>query len=84
MVPQAALIQAARGAVVYVVEDGKAVMKPVQLIYAQDNDAAVTGVKVGDAIVLDGRQNLRPGTPVVERAKVASAETSAKTKAVAP
>ena len=84
VVPQAALIQAARGAVVYVVEDGKAVMKPVQLIYAQDNDAAVTGVKVGDAIVLDGRQNLRPGTPVVERAKVASAETSAKTKAVAP
>ena len=84
VVPQAALIQAARGTVVYVVEDGKAVLKPVQLVYAQDNDAAVTGVKEGDAIVLDGRQNLRPGTPVVERTKTPGADAAAKTKAAAP
>ncbi len=84
VVPHAALIQGARGTVVYVVENGKAVMKPVQLLYAQDNDAAVTGVKVGDAIVLDGRQNLRPGTPVVERAKAPAGNSAAKTKAAAP
>lgn len=69
VIPQAAVIQAARGTIVYVMENGKAAMKPVKVLYAQDNDAAVTGVKVGDAVVLDGRQNLRAGTPVVERAR---------------
>ena len=69
VLPQAAIIQSARGTVVYVVEAGKAVMKPVQLLQAENGDAAVTGVTAGDAIVLDGRQNLRPGSPVVERVK---------------
>lgn len=69
VVPQAAIIQSARGAIVYALADGKAVQKPVQVLHAQGDDAAVSGVQVGDAIVLDGRQNLRPGTPLVERAK---------------
>ena len=73
VVPQAALIQGARGTVVYVVEEGNAVLKPVQLLTAQNGDAAVSGIQAGDAIVLDGRQNLRPGTPVVERAKTKAA-----------
>lgn len=73
VMPQAALIQAARGTLVYVVEEGKAVSKPVQLLAAQNGDAAVTGIQAGDVIVLDGRQNLRPGTPVVERAKTKAA-----------
>ena len=68
VVPQAAIIQSARGTVVYVMEDGKAALKPVRVLYAQGNDAAVSGVKVGDAVVLDGRQNVRPGSPLVERA----------------
>ena len=67
VVPQAAIIQAARGPIVYLMVDGKAVQKPVQLLYAQDLDAAVTGVKAGEAVVLDGKQNLRPGTPLLER-----------------
>jgi RND family efflux transporter MFP subunit len=67
VVPQAAIIQAARGPIVYVMVDGKAVQKPVQLLYAQDLDAAVSGVKAGEAVVLDGKQNLRPGTPLLER-----------------
>jgi hypothetical protein len=68
VVPQAAIIQAARGTIVYLKEDGKAVQKPVQVVYAQGLDAAVTGVKAGDWVVLDGKQNLRPGTPLLERA----------------
>jgi RND family efflux transporter MFP subunit len=84
VVPQAALIQAARGTLVYVVEEGKAVSKPVQLLTAQNGDAAVTGIQAGDVIVLDGRQNLRPGTPVVERAPAAAGDAAAKTKAAAP
>jgi len=68
VVPQAAIIQAARGTIVYLKEDGKAVQKPVQVVYAQGLDAAVTGVKADDWVVLDGKQNLRPGTPLLERA----------------
>jgi RND family efflux transporter MFP subunit len=67
VIPQAAVIQSARGPIVYTIQDGKATMKPVEIIYAQGNDAAVSGVSAGDIVVLDGRQNLRPGVPVVER-----------------
>jgi RND family efflux transporter MFP subunit len=69
VVPQAAIIQGARGTMVYAVEDGKASARPIQLLYAQGSDAAVSGVKPGEAIILDGRQNVRPGSKVVERAK---------------
>jgi len=71
VVPQAAIIQNVRGTIVYIVEDGKAALRPVQVIQAQGDDAAVTGVRPGDRVVLDGRQNLRAGTPVVERAREA-------------
>ena len=88
VVPQAALIQGARGTVVYTVEDGKAVSKPVHQVYAQGLDAAVTGIQAGDVVVLDGKQNLRPGARVVERApgpqKSASALGSAASKSAAP
>jgi RND family efflux transporter MFP subunit len=67
VVPQAAIIQSARGSIVYVVQDGIAQPKPVQLVHAEGENAAVTGVNPGDKIVLDGRQNLRPGAAVVER-----------------
>lgn len=79
VIPQAAIIQSARGTIVYVVEQGKAVLKPVKLLYAQGDDAAVSGVSEGEAIVLVGKQNLRPGSAVVERpAGEASAAAPAK------
>lgn len=69
VLPQASIIQAARGTVVYVVESGKAVLRPVSVLYAQGVDAAVSGVLAGERVVLDGRQNLRPGASVTERAR---------------
>ena len=48
----------------------------MQVLYAQGEDAAVSGVKPGEAIVLDGRQNLRPGASVVERAREAGARAA--------
>ena len=71
-VPQAAIIQAARGPIVYVAQGGKAVSRPVQTLYAQDGQAAVSGVQVGEAVIVDGRQNVRDGGEVVERAKDAA------------
>lgn len=76
VIPQAAIIPNARGTMVYVVQAGKAVLRPVQLVYAQGADAAVTGVKAGESVVLDGRQNLRPNSPVIERASAAQGGAS--------
>jgi RND family efflux transporter MFP subunit len=69
VIPQAAVIQSPRGKVVYVVDAaGKAAPRPVEVVYASGEDAAVTGVQPGERIVLEGRQNLRPGSIVIERA----------------
>ncbi len=75
ILPQAAIIQGARGTTVYVVEDGKAVQRPVKLLYAEGGDAAVTGIKAGESVVMDGKQNVRPNAPVVERAKETKSAT---------
>lgn len=69
VVPQAAIIQAPRGKIVYIVDgSGKANARPVELVYASGEDAVVGGVKVGERVVVEGRQNLRPGSSVIERA----------------
>jgi RND family efflux transporter MFP subunit len=67
VIPQAAIIPSPRGTIVYVVEKGNAAVRPIQLVYAQGDEAAVTGIKSGESVVMDGKQNLRPNTPVTER-----------------
>lgn len=71
VIPQAAVIYAARGPMVYVVEDGKAVQRPIKIVQAQAGEVAVNGLAEGDSVVLEGRQNLRPGSFVSERPKEA-------------
>lgn len=69
VVPQAAVVQGSRGRNVYVVgPDNKALQKPVDVVLASGADAVVTGIDAGERVVVDGRQNLRPGSRVVERA----------------
>ena len=68
VVPQAAIIQSPRGTIVYTVNaEGKATPRPVQVVVNAGEEAAVTGLRGGERIVLDGRQNLRPGVMVVAR-----------------
>ena len=69
VVPQAAIIQNQRGTIVFVVDkESKTVsVRPVQLVVAQGDDAVVTGLRAGERVVLDGKQNVRPGSTVVER-----------------
>lgn len=68
VVPQSTIVQGALGKVVFVVEAGnKAAARPVEVLYSSGTDAVVTGVRPGDRVVLDGRQNLRTGSNVVER-----------------
>ncbi|MGM9489370.1 efflux RND transporter periplasmic adaptor subunit [Ideonella sp. YS5] len=87
VVPQASIIQGSRGDIVYVVQNGQAAARPVQVAYSQGDDAVVSGVKAGERIVLEGRQNLRPGATVVERShegNSAVAASGAQSKASAP
>ncbi|MBL8289271.1 MAG: efflux RND transporter periplasmic adaptor subunit [Rubrivivax sp.] len=69
LVPQASVVQGARGTAVFVVDaEGVAAMRPVRVLQALGTEAAVSGVRPGEKIVLDGRQNVRPGARVIERA----------------
>jgi RND family efflux transporter MFP subunit len=84
VVPQASLIQGPRGNIVYVVDEGnKAVARPIVVVQAAGADAVVTGVKPGERVVVDGRQNLRPGAPVAERAASGAAGKGAGSAASA-
>ena len=69
VVPQASIVQGARGTAVFVVDaDGLAAVRPVKVLQALGTEAAVSGLKPGEKVVLDGRQNVRPGTRLIERA----------------
>lgn len=71
LLPQTAVIQSARGTIVYAVQDGKAVLRPIKVVYSEGGNAAVTGLQPGEVVVLEGKQNLRPNSPVVERPREA-------------
>ena len=66
LVPQAALIADQQGAYVFVVEDGKAVVKRLK-IGAEAGAYVVVdqGLNGGEQVVVEGLQGLRPGTPVL-------------------
>ncbi|MDR3369822.1 efflux RND transporter periplasmic adaptor subunit [Rhodoferax sp.] len=84
VVPQAAIIETLRGSVVYVVVDGKAILRPVKVIHAERTDAAVTGVLLGDSVVTEGKQNVRPNAAVKERPADAKSEVSGAAKPAKP
>ena len=69
VLPQAAIVQGLTAKTVFVVDaDGKAALRPVELLAAAGTEAAVSGVEPGIRVVVEGKQNLRPGNPVRERA----------------
>lgn len=83
VVPQAAIVQNARGSIVYTVADGKASLRPIKVVFAAGGDAAVTGIQAGEKLVLDGKQNVRPDSRVVERTEPPKGAASAAAKAEA-
>ena len=72
VIPTTSIIQSTRGSIVYVADKGKAVLRPVKVLAVQSEDSAVTGIAAGDKVVLEGRQNLRPDSPLAERAPEAA------------
>jgi RND family efflux transporter MFP subunit len=70
VIPLATIVQTVRGSIVFVIDkENKAAIRPVQIVQSQGDDAAVTGVRPGEKIALEGRQNLRPGSTTIERAR---------------
>lgn len=65
VIPQAAIILRGTERSVYVVgADNKVELRPVQLRYPFGELAVVEGIEAGATVVLDGKQNLRPGGSV--------------------
>ena len=66
-VPSQAVIMGPRGKVVYVVDkDDKAISKPVKVLYDYQGQAVLEGISAGDRVVVEGKQNLRPGSKIRE------------------
>lgn len=79
LVPQPAVLQTEKGALVFVVgDDGKAALRPVQLGSWVGSDWMILGgLKAGDRVVADNLLKIRPGTPVTAAAPPAPASGGA-------
>ena len=80
-VPSQAIIMNPRGRIVYTVDkDGKAVSKPVKVIYEYQGSSVITGIESGDKVVVEGKQNLRPGGKVREAKPEAAPKNNSATE----
>jgi membrane fusion protein, multidrug efflux system len=76
-VPSQAVIMSPRGKTVYVVGEGdKVTSKPVKVIYDYQGISVIDGVAPGDRIVVEGKQNLRPGGKIQEAKATPGSQTT--------
>ncbi len=67
LVPSQAVVINPRGRFIYVVgAEDKVNLKPIKVSYEYQGKAAITGVEAGERVVIEGKQNLRPGTKIRE------------------
>jgi RND family efflux transporter MFP subunit len=84
-VPSEAIVIGPRGRVVYIVDkDDKVESKPVKVLYDYKGTSVISGVESGSRVVVEGKQNLRPGSKVKEAKKATAASAPAKAAAPAP
>lgn len=77
-VPQRAVLEGPNGKFVYVVADGKAEPRPVQVgAWAGDNWIITSGLAAGDQVIVDGVLKIRPGAPVTPAAPAKDAPAAA-------
>ena len=73
VIPQASIVQTARGTIVFAAGPGNAaVVRPIKVVASEGTDAVVSGLKPGERIVLEGRQNVRPGVTLIDRPREGS------------
>ena len=64
-VPQKAVLQNPLGTVVFVVEDGKAVTRPVKIGETSENEFVIdSGLKEGDTVIVNNFFRIKNGAPV--------------------
>jgi RND family efflux transporter MFP subunit len=67
VIPQAAIVVGADARTVYVVDANKSAQpRRIDLVYSFGDQAVVKGLQAGEVVVVDGKQNLRPGMKVRE------------------
>ncbi|MBI3229554.1 MAG: efflux RND transporter periplasmic adaptor subunit [Burkholderiales bacterium] len=67
VIPVAAVITNAKGKSVFTVEaDQSAKQRPISLLHTFGSMVAVSGLDGGEKVILEGRQNLRPGGKIKE------------------
>lgn len=65
VIPQKAVMQSPQASFVYVVQDGKATVRPVQLGDTMGAEWIIRGgLNAGDQIIVDNLMKIRPNTPV--------------------
>ncbi len=80
VVPSQSVVSNTQGDLIYTVDaENKTVLNKVKIISQGNGSVAVTGIKEGDRVVVEGKQNIRPGLKVVEgSARKVSEEESKK------
>lgn len=65
MVPRDALNYGPNGPYLFIVVDGRAVMRPVTIVFDDGTNVAIAGnLKAGDAVIVEGQLSVVPGEPV--------------------
>jgi RND family efflux transporter MFP subunit len=86
LLPSQAVVINPKGRFVYLIEkdDDKVVMKPVKVLYEYQGNAVIEGIDAGSRVVVEGGQNLRPGTKVREAKPANTPKALAKPAPTAP
>jgi RND family efflux transporter MFP subunit len=86
LIPSQAVVINPKGRFVYLVEkdDDKVVMKPVKVLYEYQGNAVIEGIDVGSRVIVEGKQNLRPGSKVREAKPANTPKALAKPAPTAP
>nr|WP_216860376.1 efflux RND transporter periplasmic adaptor subunit [Polynucleobacter hallstattensis] len=84
-VPSEAIVISPKGRLIYLVDkDDKVQPKPIKVVYEYQGTSVISGVDAGSRVVIEGKQNLRPGSKIREAKKVAATAPPAKTAAPSP
>jgi RND family efflux transporter MFP subunit len=84
-VPSEAVVISPKGRQVYVIDkDDKVQAKPIKVVYEYQGTSVISGIESGDRVVVEGKQNLRPGSKIREAKKPTAAPAPAKTATPTP
>lgn len=85
VLPSQAIISNTNGDQVFTVdEENKVALKKIKIIAQNNGNAAISGIEEGTRVVVEGKQNLRPGSKVAESAAGKSEDKPKPAKEAAP